>query len=1054
MVVAFHQIIKTNSERCPECGSPKSSWLDGNCPICLMRLGGALAPLGPMGLPASGLLRFPFLGGYELLEEIARGGMGVVYRARQESLNRFVALKVLPGGRFANESFIKRFRREAEALASLNHPNIVAIHEVGEYEGQLYFSMDLIEGSSLAQRIREDPLPIRQAAQLIQRIAEAMAFAHERGLLHRDLKPSNILLDAQGVPHITDFGLAKRWDDDTELTLTGEILGSPNYMAPEQADPNLAATSPASDVYSLGAMLYHLLTGRPPFMAETVAQTLRLVAEGGPVSPRLLRRGVSRDLETICLKCLDTDPGLRYQSAQELADELDRFQRNQPIRARPLSSVAKLARWCRRKPALASAIAGVATLLLVVAIGSPVALLRIQRERESSEMARAEEMASRIRAQKAEREAHRQLYTALVEQAHASVRSGEVGQRLKALDAIRRAAAISNSVDLRREALSALALPDLRFEREWTAGPEFTLRLMDATFERVALCRGTGPVEIRNTSDWRLVANLAASTNLYAYAGWWSPDGRYFAVKRDEYPRGERGVLEIWDVASQRRLLIPREMMEQGVSFHPRLHQLAIGQPGGGVTIWDLEKCLPVGQLQLTSTAVRLQFSPDGKRLAAVEEDNGKNWLLVYDSTTSVVRASHLFGEGILSLDWHPSGRWLAVADQSGTVHLMDSQTGRTRTFGVHKAQAAKVMFSPDGDYLFSGGWERELICWDTRTMQRCLTVGRESWNAQFRSDGIKCVLFTASGIELHDFVRPNHHEFFEDLGPRLRRAVFSADSRWLAAAADQHLGVWDLAGYAPGALNEELECAQPAFINDGKELFALGNDGNCAHWQLVTGTNATTPPLLRSIDMPAPAASRLSFVSNVISFSGSTGGGETIQSRWVGRVQGINGMSPDAKWLGTYQSFSPLLEVYRLPSLEHATTLQCQGNIIDFAFTPAGDQVAIGSRSGVELWSTNTWTRTRVLTNFAEILFSPDRSAWWLITNFRTAGLYDAGSLEPLLPLPIGILPMAISGDGRRLAVSVDLRYLQVWDLENIKKQLSELGLNWGPSLAEAAVP
>src|SRR5690349_10569542 len=226
----------------------------------------------------------------------------------------------------------------------------------------------------------------------------------------------------------------------------------------------------------------------------------------------------------------------------------------------------------------------------------------------------------------------------------------------------------------------------------------------------------------------------------------------------------------------------------------------------------------------------------------------------VYDSTTGAVRASHLFGELVLSIDWHPSGRWLAVADQGGIVHLMDSQNGRSRTFGAHKAQAAKVVFSPDGNYLFSGGWERELICWDTRTMQRCLTVGRQSWNAQFRSDGLKCVLFTDSGFELHAFIRPNHREFFEDLGPRLRRAVFSPDARWLAAAADQHLGVWDLIGATSGVVTEELEGAHPAFINNGTELFAVGGATNCAHWRLIPGVNADTPPALQRIDIPTPA--------------------------------------------------------------------------------------------------------------------------------------------------------------------------------------------------------
>ena len=294
------------------------------------------------------------LGDYELLEEIARGGMGAVYRARQISLNRLVAVKVLIGAEFANDTALKRFRHEAEAAASLNHPNIVSIYEVGEHDGQPYFSMELIEGRSLAELAREKPVHARQAAQWLKTIAEAVHFAHERGVLHRDLKPSNVLVDGLDLPHITDFGLAKRIAG-ADLTLSGQVLGTPSYMPPEQADPKRGQPTAASDVYSLGAVLYHLLTARPPFMAETLTQTLRLVSEAEAVSPRMLNPGVPRDLETICFKGLEKEPRRRYVSALELADELGRFLRDEPIRARAIGAPARLLRWYRRKPALAVA---------------------------------------------------------------------------------------------------------------------------------------------------------------------------------------------------------------------------------------------------------------------------------------------------------------------------------------------------------------------------------------------------------------------------------------------------------------------------------------------------------------------------------------------------------------------------------------------------------------------------------------------------------------------------------------------------------------------------
>jgi len=1053
MVAAVHHSMSRNSEFCRECGSPKSGWLDDNCPICLMRLGAMPALTRQLGSDQVCSSSFRLLGDYELLQEIARGGMGIVYRARQVSLNRLVAVKVLPGGHFAHAAFIKRFRREAEVAASLNHPNIVAIHEVGEQDGQLYFSMDLIEGRSLADVIRDNPLPAGQAASMIHCIAEAVAFAHGRRLLHRDLKPSNVLLDELGTPHITDFGLAKRADGDVDLTLTGQILGSPKYMAPEQAEPKLGPATAASDVYSLGAMLYHLLTGLPPFMGETVTHTLRLVVESEPVPPHLLRPGVPRDLEIICLKCLEKDPSLRYPSARELADELARVERHEPIHARPVGPLARIIRWCRRKPALAFVSSIVAILLLVLAIGSPIAIMRIRGERESSERARNKETVSRIRAIAAERKVRQQLYTALTQQAHASVRSREIGQRLQALDAIRRAATISNSVELRREALSALALPDLGFERELAAGPEFTLKLMDPRFETVALCQGRGPVEIRRASDWQLQATLAASTNLPAYVGWWSADRHYFAVKRDYPPGGAQADFEVWELGTKQQVFLLQNMASRALSFHPFQHRLIAGTVGGDLITWDLDKRRQTARFKLSGSPTRVDFAPDGERFAAIEWVNSSYIVSIYDATTGARGATHTFSETVFAIDWHPSGRWVAVAALSGMVYLMDTQTGSIHALGSHKAQAVTVKFSPDGGYLFSGGWEGEIICWDVCTRQRALTIGRQNWTAQFRSDGFECALETRSGIELYAFARPGHREFFEDLGPRLEHAAFSGDGRWIAASADQQVGVWELNGNGPAALAKGVDEPRLAFSTDTTELFASGSPGSWSHLRLVPGTNVTTPSVLVPTEIPAhDKISSLSVASNLVVFTGREGSRttsveniRTSGSNWVRTDDGVNGVSPDGQWLGIYHPYSPVLSVYRLPGLQPAATLQSLANIGDFRFSPTGDELAVCSQKGVEFWSTNTWTKTRVLTNCTRILFSPSNPTYWLTSDFRTSGLYAATTLNPLLPLPTGILPLALDSSGRRLAVSLDMRHLQVWDLEDVQRQLRELGLGWG---------
>jgi eukaryotic-like serine/threonine-protein kinase len=283
-------------------------------------------------------------GDFELLQEIARGGMGVVYRARQMALNRIVALKMILAGRLATDEDITRFRTEAEAAARLQHPHIVAVHDVGAIDGQHYFSMDFIEGTSLAQKLQNGPLPGRIAARYVRLIARAIHHAHKQGILHRDLKPSNILIDAEDEPHITDFGLAKRLGGDSGQTRTGVVLGTPSYMAPEQAAGKSQQLGPACDIYGLGAVLYELITGRPPFRAETPLDTVMQVMDRDPPPPRLLNSNIDHDLETICLKCLEKDPRRRYPTAEALAEDLQRYLNDEPISARSFNVLDRLAR--------------------------------------------------------------------------------------------------------------------------------------------------------------------------------------------------------------------------------------------------------------------------------------------------------------------------------------------------------------------------------------------------------------------------------------------------------------------------------------------------------------------------------------------------------------------------------------------------------------------------------------------------------------------------------------------------------------------------------------
>src|SRR5437660_1883360 len=377
--------MKTATTVCGRCGATVSG--DATrvvCPACLLETGlGLLSdePIAGVANPgpydslhtldgkkaARSAKIISEFGDYELLEEIGRGGQGVVYRTHQKSLNRIVALKVIGLGPWATETHLKRFRREAEAAASLEHPGIVPIHEVGERDGQCYFSMKFIEGGQLDEVVRRTPVSFRQAAELIAKVARTVHYAHEHGILHRDIKPGNILLDAKGEPHLTDFGLARLLDTQSSVTRTIDVLGTPSYMAPEQAAGETTKLSKATDVYGLGAVLYQLLTGHPPFAGGTTYETIRLLLNTEPRKPRALNPKIDRDLSTICLKCLEKDPKRRYSSALALAEDLERWLKHEPILARHTGIFTRGKKWVRRNPT--SALLAASLVALIAAAG-------------------------------------------------------------------------------------------------------------------------------------------------------------------------------------------------------------------------------------------------------------------------------------------------------------------------------------------------------------------------------------------------------------------------------------------------------------------------------------------------------------------------------------------------------------------------------------------------------------------------------------------------------------------------------------------------------------
>jgi WD40 repeat protein len=706
--------------------------------------------------------------------------MGIVYRARQISLNRPVALKRILAGQLASETDVRRFCLEAEAAANLDHPGIVPIYEVGQHKGQHYFSMGFVEGQSLAQKVAAGPLPPREAAALMREVAEAVQFAHEHGVIHRDLKPANVLLDAQGRPRVTDFGLAKKLQADSGLTSTGQVMGTPSYMPPEQASGTGDGIGTAADVYSLGASLYCLMTGRPPFQASSIMDTLIQVLEREPVSPRQLNGEVSRDLETICLKCLEKDPKRRYASAQALAEDLGRHLSGEPISARPISAAERTVKWVRRRPAIAGLTAAVFVVAMVGGAGvlwqwrSAVDNARIARDNERT--AKRNEEAAKA-AQKDAQYQRDQLAIAL----KTSRRDGyftdltlakreweianieQVEQLLGKYGPRSRDGAELRGFEwsyLRR--LCHLELRRFRGHdgpvfgvafapggaRLATAGGDGTVRLWDTETgqeslvlkghrfasgvafapafgvafapdgERLASGDGDGTVWLWDAKTGREVLGLKGHQGLVQTVAF-APSGEILASA------GQDGAVRVWDAVSGRevRALQGHKGLVQGVAFAPDGARLASGGSDSTVRIWDTRTGDEVFVLRGHRRMVLgVAFAPDGARLATT---GGDGTVRIWDTATGrEARVLEGHQTGAWGVAFSGDGRLIASSGEDGTVRIWDARTGReTRVLTGHQRMVPGVAFAPDGTQLASAGTDGTVRLWGIGTGREALVL-------------------------------------------------------------------------------------------------------------------------------------------------------------------------------------------------------------------------------------------------------------------------------------------------------------------------------------------
>jgi serine/threonine protein kinase len=645
---------------------------------------------------------------YELLEEIARGGMGIIYRARQRRLNRVVALKMVRETQLVGEVAARRFRAEAEAAASLEHPNIVPIYEVGEDDGRMFYTMRLIEGGSLSARIEgtkraiegrsgrgegakrggSDPawppsgLDARPGAELLAKVARALHYAHQRGVLHRDLKPANILLDWQGEPHVTDFGLAKRLESEmSSLTLSGVSLGTPNYMAPEQARGGSKELTTAADIYSLGAILYELLTGAPPFRGATPLETMRRVVEEEPRRPSTINWGADHDLETICLKCLEKEPAHRYGTAGELADDLERWLRGEPIQARPSSPWEKAAKWVKRHPAAAAFIS-----LAAVAPAVIIAILLVTGAHMRRE--RSQTLAQERRAEESELATRRNLYAADIAQAAHALDAGDYELAVRSL-------ALHRSD---RDAADALGPRHVGFEWRWlwqqaqgeslhTAGGH-VLGVFSLAFSpdgrTLASGGGGGVVKLWEADSLRPIRTMVQSGDAFPvpetsslwekqigapiFSVSFSGDGRLFCA-------GSQHALEIGDPLSGQwlRRLVP---VNSAIFAPPERKRLlaSVGVPPDGFAWFDPADSRPLTNWQAASYGFDL--SPNGRLLASYE----RPMLVVQDLVTAEKIANFRPTSYVTDLEFSPDGRTLGLCLMSeGAVELWNVAVGELR---------------------------------------------------------------------------------------------------------------------------------------------------------------------------------------------------------------------------------------------------------------------------------------------------------------------------------------------------------------------------------------